>query len=150
LHFCKVFGFEGELQSLEQQAFTWSEPNQPSVGPILPAALPMLPWLSLPEVLNLSDPRISTVLTEQALLEAQAPVEKASGWLGAHVSHRAALDHANFIGCDFATLGPVDQIGWQRFGEIIADAPIPVYAGGGLHEPDLMRLHELGAQGFTA
>ena len=52
LHFCKVQAFDGQPQSLENQAFIWDDPAKPSVGPILPAALPMLRWLTLPKRLS--------------------------------------------------------------------------------------------------
>ncbi|HET7773505.1 MAG TPA: NUDIX domain-containing protein, partial [Burkholderiaceae bacterium] len=54
LQFCKVRGFDGELDGREGQAYLWAEPQRPVVDPILPAAIRMLPWLSLPEVLRLS------------------------------------------------------------------------------------------------
>ncbi len=54
LHFCKVTQFTGEPQGLEGQAFVWADPSSPDVAPMLPAAVPMLPWLCLPTLLPLS------------------------------------------------------------------------------------------------
>jgi 8-oxo-dGTP diphosphatase len=54
LQFCKVRGFEGEPHGREGQAYLWADPQRPVIDPILPAAIRMLPWLSLPEVLRLS------------------------------------------------------------------------------------------------
>lgn len=45
LHFCKVWGWTGELRMQEGQAHTWQHlPAQ--VGPVLPATLPVLEWLA--------------------------------------------------------------------------------------------------------
>ncbi|MFC3148981.1 Nudix family hydrolase [Piscinibacterium candidicorallinum] len=54
LQFCKVRGFDGTPHGREGQAYLWADPQRPVVDPILPAAIRMLPWLSLPELLRLS------------------------------------------------------------------------------------------------
>ncbi len=48
LYFCKITQWQGELQCLEGQAFSW-EQFPPKVGPILPGSVPVLEWLALPE-----------------------------------------------------------------------------------------------------
>lgn len=48
LHFHRIFDASGDPRALEQQAFTWQDPKAIGVQPLLPAALPLLPWLSLP------------------------------------------------------------------------------------------------------
>jgi 8-oxo-dGTP diphosphatase len=220
LHFCKVFGFEGELQSLEQQAFVWRDPAKPNIGPILPAALPMLPWLTLPDVLPISGAGVFGIdawqarlnalagrwlllrepdlaphevqavfdhaiawrsrtggilivssrhpkawqdeadgvhLTERDLLATQTRPQ--SRWFSASVHSRDALEHAGRIGCDFALLGPVaatashpntGPMGWDAFGRLVADSPIPVYALGGMHAKDVALAQQAGAQGIAA
>ena len=53
LHFFKVREWLGEPQSLEQQAWSWQNPNQLTVDPLLPANQPImqaLPRLSSPPV----------------------------------------------------------------------------------------------------
>ncbi|MFM2398312.1 MAG: hypothetical protein RL341_469 [Pseudomonadota bacterium] len=219
LHFCKIFGFDGVLQSLEQQAFAWDSAAAPQVGPILPAALPMLPWLLLPDVLPLSGAGVFGVdawqarlaaksngwlllrepdlaphdaqqvfdhalnwkrqsggtvivssrhpqawwaaadgvhLTERDLLTTQARPQ--ARWVSASVHSRAAIAHANSIGCDFALLGPVaasashpevSPMGWDAFGRMIDQSPIPVYALGGMRAADLPVAHVRGAQGVA-
>ena len=66
--------------------------------------------------------------------------------VGASVHTRAELDHAVRLGCDFAVLGPVlptsthpgaPGISWSGFEALARDAPIPVFAIGGLHAGDL-------------
>ncbi|MFT0545729.1 thiamine phosphate synthase [Allopusillimonas ginsengisoli] len=51
LAFCRVTGWEGEPQGLEDQSLAWVNPRQPTldVGPLLPATLPPLRWIRLPE-----------------------------------------------------------------------------------------------------
>jgi 8-oxo-dGTP diphosphatase len=71
---------------------------------------------------------------------------------------RAEIEHAGALGLDFAVLGAVqptathpDQtpLGWQRFGELVAEAPLPVYAIGGMKPSDMDTARELGAQGIA-
>ena len=45
LHFCKVFGWQGELQMREQQSYAW-EQLPVSVAPVLPGTIPVLEWFA--------------------------------------------------------------------------------------------------------
>jgi 8-oxo-dGTP diphosphatase len=45
LHFCKVFGWDGELQMREAQAFSW-QLLPVNVNPVLPGTLPVLRWFA--------------------------------------------------------------------------------------------------------
>ena len=45
LHFCKVFGWSGELQMHEGQSFAW-QCLPLTVGPVLPGTVPVLGWLA--------------------------------------------------------------------------------------------------------
>lgn len=83
----------------------------------------------------------------------------ASKWLGVSCHDADELAHAARIGADFATLSPVNEtashpckadMGWQRFAELIADAPLPVYALGGLGVEDVPAAQGFGAQGIAA
>lgn len=50
LHFYRVYEWDGEPKGLEGQEITWVDPRHPTTsGPLLPAALPPLRWLQLPE-----------------------------------------------------------------------------------------------------
>lgn len=68
------------------------------------------------------------------------------------------LRRAEAIGCDFALLSPVlptlshpgaAHLGWERFGQIVSGASIPVYALGGLSHADMERAWQHGAHGIA-
>lgn len=54
LHFFRVRGWQGELQSREAQAFAWQQPEALNVAPLLPANGPILNALSLPETYGIT------------------------------------------------------------------------------------------------
>jgi 8-oxo-dGTP diphosphatase len=63
LAFCRVTGWIGEPRGLENQQLQWVDPaHAASVGELLPATLPPLRWLQLPEVYG-----ITNIGTPQAL-----------------------------------------------------------------------------------
>ena len=77
---------------------------------------------------------------------------------GASCHDRRELDQAARLGLDFVVLSPVmptqshpgaETLGWQRFTELIADFPLPVYALGGLNMDDLNTALEHGAHGVS-
>lgn len=79
-------------------------------------------------------------------------------WVGASCHDTRELEHAATIDVDFAVLGPVQPtpshadaavLGWQRFGELVAAAPFPVFALGGLKSTDLAAARAAGAQGIA-
>ncbi|MFT3789805.1 MAG: Nudix family hydrolase [Rudaea sp.] len=81
-----------------------------------------------------------------------------SRWLAASCHDARELAHAASIGVDFAVLGPVlatrshpgaAALGWRRFAELCAAAPLPVYALGGLAAADLPAAKAAGAQGIA-
>ena len=85
------------------------------------------------------------------------PVE-ADRWLAASCHDERELAHAAKVGVDFVVLGPVlpteshphaPALGWERFEALCANAPLPVYALGGLREGDLARARRAGAQGIA-
>jgi len=45
LHFCKVFGWQGDLHMHEGQTFAW-QGLPVTVSPVLPGAVPVLEWLA--------------------------------------------------------------------------------------------------------
>lgn len=50
LHFCRVYEWQDEPCGMENQQIAWVDPANPDTsGPLLPAALPPLRWLQLPE-----------------------------------------------------------------------------------------------------
>ena len=68
------------------------------------------------------------------------------------------VEHAQHLALDFAVLSPVlptkshpgaEVLGWQRFGQMIKDCAIPVYALGGLSPLDLVQAWQYGAHGIA-
>jgi 8-oxo-dGTP diphosphatase len=79
-------------------------------------------------------------------------------WVAASCHDERELAHAAAIDVDFAVLGPVlptrshsgaAAIGWERFAELCATAPFPVYALGGMLPRDLPKAIATGAQGIA-
>ncbi|HST26904.1 MAG TPA: Nudix family hydrolase [Rudaea sp.] len=79
-------------------------------------------------------------------------------WVAASCHDVHELAHAAEIGLDFAVLGPVlptashpqaAALGWKRFSELVAQAPLPVYALGGVGPRDLADAKRAGAQGVA-
>ena len=79
-------------------------------------------------------------------------------WVAASCHDARELAHAAAIGVDFAVLGPVlptsshpgtPAIGWQRFAELCAESPLPIYALGGLTPNDDQTARSHGAQGIA-
>jgi 8-oxo-dGTP diphosphatase len=83
----------------------------------------------------------------------------ADRWLGVSCHDAAELLHAVRIGADFATLSPIfptpdhehaQALGWERFADLVAHAPMPVYALGGMEGEDIDAAWMAGAQGIAA
>jgi 8-oxo-dGTP diphosphatase len=79
-------------------------------------------------------------------------------WVAASCHDARELAQAAAIGVDFAVLGPVQRtgshlhgppLGWDRFAELCAMAPFPVYALGGLRSRDVAVARAHGAQGVA-
>jgi len=80
-------------------------------------------------------------------------------WVAASCHDERELAQAAIIGADFAVLGPVRAsashsaaapMGWERFAALVREAPLPVYALGGMRRSDIARARALGAQGVAA
>lgn len=78
--------------------------------------------------------------------------------LGASCHTEGELAMAVELGADYATLSPVQQtashpgavtLGWERFGEMLRDIDLPVYAQGGLGRNDLAEARRHGARGVA-
>jgi len=78
--------------------------------------------------------------------------------IGASCHDAAELARAAELDCDFAVLGPVcttashpgaHPIGWERFAGLVDEAPLPVYALGGLRGDDLAVARRHGGQGVA-
>jgi 8-oxo-dGTP diphosphatase len=54
LHFCRVFDWDGELHARELQDYGFFAVDDLPHGPLLPATVPVLRWLSLPSIYAIS------------------------------------------------------------------------------------------------
>ncbi|SIN75058.1 8-oxo-dGTPase [Sulfurivirga caldicuralii] len=79
--------------------------------------------------------------------------------LGISVHNENEMAQALKLAPDFLVLSPVqatsshpDQapLGWERFAELVAQSPLPVYALGGVGDAELAQAREAGAQGIAA
>lgn len=62
LHFRRTWSWLGKPRALEQQQFVWIDPElcrDAIPGPLLPATVPIIDWLSLPARLDAADPRVA-------------------------------------------------------------------------------------------
>jgi 8-oxo-dGTP diphosphatase len=80
-------------------------------------------------------------------------------WFGVSCHGAAELKAAAEVGADYAFLGNVlptashpgqPGLGWEKFAELVADLPLPVYGIGGLGPSDLDAAWAAGAQGIAA
>ncbi len=97
-------------------------------------------------------------LNSKRLLELTARPLPAEYLVAASCHTSEELAHASALGLDFAMLSPVRAtashpealpLGWERFGQLVAGANLPVYALGGMQQSDLDKAWEQGAQGIA-
>lgn len=98
-------------------------------------------------------------LTARRLRELSARPVPPELWCAASCHDAEELARAQAIGVDFAVLSPVqatashpgtEPLGWRAFAELVWDAPLPVYALGGVGPADLPQAHAARAQGVAA
>ncbi|WP_373001047.1 Nudix family hydrolase [Marinobacter sp.] len=79
-------------------------------------------------------------------------------WLGVSCHNRREIEHAEAMGADYVTLGPVQAteshpgaptLGWPRFADLVSEAGLPVFALGGLSPEDLHEARQRGGQGIA-
>lgn len=97
-------------------------------------------------------------LTGRRLLELdRRPLERAR-WVAASCHSAEQLRQAERIGADFAVLSPVlptpshpdaEPLGWHRFGALVEETRLPIYALGGMTPAHLAQAQRLGAQGIA-
>jgi len=97
-------------------------------------------------------------LTSAALKAANARPVPDDMLCAASCHTRAEIEKAGSLGLDFTVLGPVfptpshpraPTLGWEGFASIAADAPLPVFALGGLVRGDLDAAIAHGAHGVA-
>lgn len=80
-------------------------------------------------------------------------------WFAASCHNMSEVRHAERVGVDFVTLGPVRQsashpqalpLGWYRFRRIVARTKLPVYAIGGMDRDAIQCSQQCGGQGIAA
>ncbi len=113
--------------------------------------------LALAQKLGIDGVQLQAAFLE--ILAQQTPTVRSNfSLIGASVHDAAQLALAGRLGCDFAVLGHVlatpshpNQVGlgWAGFAQIAQDAPIPVYAIGGLDSADLAVAQGHGAHGVA-
>ncbi|MCX7945769.1 MAG: Nudix family hydrolase [Hydrogenophilus sp.] len=87
------------------------------------------------------------------------PRERGRLWLGVSVHHEGERAVALAVGADYWVVGPVqptlshpgaNALGWEGFAALVGEAPVPVYAIGGLRGEDLSRVRAAGGHGVAA
>jgi len=97
LNFCRVTGWQGTPHGCENQALQWVDPQQLPVSPLLPATLPPLRWLRLPERYLLT--QLTHMGVQQGLAHLQDRLKsgvrlvqlREPDWAGSSASLHAAL-----------------------------------------------------------
>jgi len=96
--------------------------------------------------------------SERLLSLSERPLPK-DKWVAASCHNPEQLGHAIKIDVDFVVLSPVcfttshpsaQLLGWDRFAELVKEAPIPVFALGGVGPEDIVRSKACGGQGIAA
>jgi 8-oxo-dGTP diphosphatase len=98
-----------------------------------------------------------SVLFEEA--DSSVPEARpAAAWMGLRATSRDSVQRAAGLGFDYALVGPVlpdptasdeDAIGWHGLTALAHQAPLPIYARGGLAVTDLQHARLAGAHGLV-
>jgi 8-oxo-dGTP diphosphatase len=97
-------------------------------------------------------------LTSRRLMSLESRLLPKDLWVAASCHGAAELRQAERIGVDFAVLSPVlttpthpdaQPLGWPRFGALVEEARLPVYALGGMTPAHLAEAQRRGAQGVA-
>lgn len=145
LHFERVHGWDGVPHAHEGQRLAFSAiDGKDAPSPLLPAAIPALRWLRLPDVLW-----IDTAAPDRTIVTAQElrtlALRPATVWAGAWIESRADLMRAARLQYDFAVAPRGDA--WSRFAALARDTPLPIYAW--TDEVDLVAARAAGAHGLA-
>lgn len=160
LHFERVYTWQGTPQAHEGQRLAFHRLDEPAPTPLLPAAIPALRWLRLPEILGLGDTGLAGARVVSCAGLRDLAARPDARWAGAFVSARADIERAARLQFDFALAGPVRaalssavpgtaSLGWDGFAALAHDTPLPVYAYGGVDRSDLADARAHGAHGVS-
>lgn len=156
LHFERVYAWQGTPHAHEGQRLAFCRLDETAPAPLLPAAIPAMRWLRLPDVIGLDDGGLAgaQIVSCAALRgrDARPDVQ----WAGAFIETRADIERAARLGCDFAVAGPVraaagaerSPLGWDGFAALVRDTPLPVYAYGGVTAANILEARACGAHGI--
>ena len=98
-------------------------------------------------------------LTAERLLSLHRRPLDENHWVAASCHNLHELEHACRVGVDFVVLSPVcptashpgaEPLGWERFGRLVSEVTVPVYALGGVKPADTPIAWQHGAQGIAA
>jgi len=158
LHFERVYDWQGAPHAREGQRLGFYLPQAPLPSPLLPAAVPALRWLLLPDLISLTG-EWSNFGSVLGLSELRAARTRPGGeWAGAYAERRTDLEQASHLQCDFALIGPVLEdsrspqrpvLGWHGLAELARSTPLPIFAFGGIGASDLAQARRHGAHGVA-
>lgn len=153
--------------SLVQLRAPWAD--QRELGALAASAIEYCRPRAVPVVINGEPERVMPVIAATGADGIHLPVrcwrdltavsKPEAGWLGMSCHDREELAEAVRLGADYAVLGPVlatashpgaPGIGWERFAELTAPLPLPVFAIGGMVSTMLEPAWRHGAQGVAA
>lgn len=138
LHFRRVFEWSGTPAPLEGQRLMFHAPGAPPPQPLLPAAVPAMRWLQLPDQLVWPDREVP------AGPEAVEVRIDGARWQAARVRNADELAYAVAQGADFVVAPAAPE---REFADLCRATPVPVYAAGAGGAQALPRLRRLGAHG---
>jgi len=141
LHFRRVFRWQGVPTPSEGQQLIFHLPGAPAPAPLLPAALPVMRWLELPERLPWSGTPGASA--------AERPIEHwiaGVRWLACTARDTRDLATAVAQGADFVVAPALPE---SRLADLCRVTPIPVYAPDPGDPQALERLRRLGVHGLA-
>ena len=97
-------------------------------------------------------------LTSSRLLQLNERPLGRHNLVSASCHNQMELSHAERIKVDFVVLSPVNKtashpdvepLGWDKFGELVKNCNVPVFALGGMYPDDMEKSWQYGAQGIS-
>jgi 8-oxo-dGTP diphosphatase len=141
LHFRRVFDWRGTPTPAEGQRLLFHRPGSPAPAPLLPAARPVMRWLSLPERLSWPPARAG-----QATVHLRELSIDGERWYASAVRDIDELVRAVALGADFAVLPALPE---GDLAQLCRSTPIPLYAPDPGGVDALNRMRHLGLHGLV-
>jgi 8-oxo-dGTP diphosphatase len=165
LHFQRVTHWSGEPSSREGQAFVWQTPDAITLSPILPAAVPVIEWLRMPQRVRLESaapgaspvspslsqsvsPSLAQSVSQSlpqspALLAGALQTTDQRRWRAAYCESVADIEQAVAAECDLVVLPRM--LNWAAFAALARQSKLPVFA----QCDDLADARDHGAHGVA-